>query len=208
MSKKSSSQNLWLLNRKSDIYFSDAKKKGYRARSAYKLLEIDKKFNIIEKAKNIVDLGAAPGSWSQVLIEKNKSNSKIKIFAIDLKSIKPLQNVTMVKNDIADIIETNIYFEKNNFDLVLSDMAPQSTGHRFTDQVKASNLSELALSFAIKYLSINGSFVCKLLGGHHDNSLINQAKKKFNVVHLFKPKSSKVASKEIYLISKGFNNLQ
>ena len=87
-------------------------------------------------------------------------------------------------------------------------MAPQSTGHRFTDQVKAKNLSELALSFAIKYLSINGAFICKLLGGHYDNSLINLAKKKFNVVHLFKPKSSKVASKEIYLISKGFSNLQ
>ena len=208
MSKKSLSQNLWLLSRKSDIYFSDAKKKGYRARSAYKLLEIDKKFKIIENSRNIVDLGAAPGSWSQVLIEKNKSKSKIKIFAIDVKSMSPIQNVTVIKNDIADIIENNIYFEKNSIDLVLSDMAPQSTGHRLTDQLKALNLSELALSFATKYLSKNGAFICKLLGGYYDNSLINQAKKKFKLVYLFKPKSSKAASKEIYLISKGFNNLQ
>ena len=208
MSKKTLSQNLWLLNRKSDIYFSNAKKKGYRARSAYKLLEIDKKFNIIENSKNIVDLGAAPGSWSQVIIEKNKKKSKFKIFAIDVKSIEPLQNVTIIKNDIAAIIETNIYFEKKSIDLVLSDMAPKSTGHRFTDQAKAVNLSELALSFSLKYLSPNGTFVCKLLGGNHDNILINKAKKKFNVVQLFKPKSSKSSSKEIYLISKGFNNLQ
>ena len=187
------------------------KKKGYRARSAYKLLEIDKKFNVIKKNKNYIDLGAAPGSWSQVLVEKvskNPNYKEVKIFSIDIKEIKPISGIITIKDDISTLIERNKYFKSNSIDLVLSDMAPKSTGHRFTDQTKAKSLSKIAFEFANNYLSLNGNFVCKLLGGYYDKTLILEARKKFKFVQLFKPKSSRNESKEIFLICKGFNNLQ
>ncbi|MBF97224.1 MAG: Ribosomal RNA large subunit methyltransferase E [Alphaproteobacteria bacterium MarineAlpha9_Bin4] len=208
MSKKTLSQNLWLRRKDSDVFFEKAKISGFRARSAYKLLEIENKFKILKNNKNIVDLGASPGSWSQVLVKKNLNLSKIKIFAIDIKDIDPIEGVKFIKKDISYILEGNNYFKKNSLDLVLSDMAPNSTGHRFTDQAKASNLAEKALIFAINYLSFNGKFVCKLLGGNNDRLIINRAKEYFKTIKLFKPTSSRKESKEIYLICLSFNNLQ
>ncbi len=211
MAKKTLSQNLWIKRKESDIFFINAKKKGYRARSAYKLLEIDKKFNVIKKNKNYIDLGAAPGSWSQVLVEKISKNAnykEVKIFSIDIKDIEPISGIITIKDDISNLTERNKYFKRNSINLVLSDMAPKSTGHRFTDQTKAKSLSKIAFEFANNYLSLNGNFVCKLLGGHYDKTLILEARKKFKFVQLFKPKSSRNESKEIFLICMGFNNLQ
>ena len=212
MPKKTLSQNLWLKRKGSDLFFAEAKSVGFRARSAYKLLEINKKFNVLKNFKNIVDLGASPGSWSQVLVKEKlakKNKYEINIFAIDLKDIEPIEGVTIIKNDINVILEeSNKFFAKNTMDLVLSDMAPQSSGHRFTDQAKANSLSEKALAFAIKYLEVNGNFVCKLLGGSNDKLLIAKAKQYFKKVKLFKPLSSRKGSQEIYLICIAFNNLQ
>ena len=211
MAKKTLSQNLWIRRKESDIFFINAKKKGYRARSAYKLLEIDKKFNVIKENKNYIDLGAAPGSWSQVLVEKISKNAnykEVKIFSIDIKDIEPISGIITIKDDISNLTERNKYFKRNSINLVLSDMAPKSTGHRFTDQTKAKSLSKIAFEFANNYLSLNGNFVCKLLGGHYDKTLILEARKKFKFVQLFKPKSSRNESKEIFLICMGFNNLQ
>ena len=158
MPKKTLSQNLWLKRKKSDLFFAEAKLHGFRARSAYKLLEINEKFNVFKNFKNIVDLGASPGSWSQVLVKEKlakKNNHDINIFAIDLKNIAPIKGVIIIKNDITAILEeSNKLFAKNTMDLVLSDMAPKSSGHRFTDQAKAASLSEKALAFAIRYSSI------------------------------------------------------
>ncbi len=210
MPKKTLSQNLWLKRKEADHFFAEAKIEGFRARSAYKLLEIEKKFKIFKNYKNIVDLGAAPGSWSQVLAKqtlKKKNNYKTKIFAIDLKDMDPIQGVIIIKDDITSILESSNYFKRNSLSLVLSDMAPKSTGHRFTDQAKASSLSEKALVFAMDYLSVEGNFVCKLLAIDNDRLLINKAKKYFKKVKLFKPKSSRRDSKEIYLICLSFNNL-
>ena len=205
MPRKTLSQNLWLRRREEDHFFAEAKIDGFRARSAYKLLEIDKKFNILNNYKNIVDLGAAPGSWSQVLVKKKlkkQNNYKTKIFAIDLKDMDPIQGVVIIKDDITSILECNKYFKRNSLGLILSDMAPKSTGHRFTDQAQASNLSEKALVFAIQYLSAGGNFICKLLAINNDKILINKAKKYFKTVKLFKPKSSRKDSKESFIICK------
>ena len=211
MAKKTLSQNLWIRRKESDIFFINAKKKGYRARSAYKLLEIDKKFNVIKKNKNYIDLGAAPGSWSQVLVEKISKNAnykEVQIFSIDIKDIEPISGIIIIKDDISTLIERNKYFKRNSIDLVLSDMAPKSTGHRFTDQVRATDLVEKAVTFSQNYLSFNGNFVCKLLGANTNDKLIKEIKKCYKDVKLFKPKSSMKDSKEIYLVCLGFNNLQ
>ena len=159
----------------------------------------------------VADLGAAPGSWSQILAEtlfmKNK-NCNSKIYAIDIQSIEPIENVIVFKKDINNFITESSLIKENSLDLVLSDMSPKATGHRFTDQIRASDLAEKAVYFAQKYLSFKGSFICKLLGANTNDTLIKDIKKQYKEVKLFKPKSSMQDSKEIYLVCLGFNNLQ
>ena len=208
MARKTLSQNLWLRRNRSDAYYKEAKKNKLRARSAYKLIEINKKFKIFKNKKRIVDLGAAPGSWSQVAVsEISKIEKFYKIFSIDLKLIDPIPGVTCIKDDVTNLLEENNFFGKRSIDLVISDMAPNSSGHKFTDQMKAFNLSELALIFSTNYLVREGNFVCKLLGGNYDKGLYLKAKRHFKTVKYFKPNSSRKESKEIYLIGMSFNNL-
>ena len=208
---KKLSQHLWIKRKEADKYFFSAKAYGYRARSVYKLLEINKKFKILKEDISVADLGAAPGSWSQILADtlfRNSKNSKSKIYAIDIKDIKPIENVIIFKKDINDFLIENYTIKANSLDLVLSDMAPKATGHRFTDQFRATDLVEKAIVFAQNYLSLNGNFVCKLLGANTNDTLIKCIKKHYKYIKLFKPKSSMKDSKEIYLICLGFNNLQ
>ncbi len=208
---KKLSQQLWIKRKEADKYFFSAKAYGYRARSVYKLLEINKKFNILKKDIAVADLGAAPGSWSQMLADilfSKSKNSKSKIYAIDIQDLKPIENVIILKKDINDLLIENNTIKANSLDLILSDMAPKATGHRFTDQVRATDLVEKAIIFAQYYLSYNGNFVCKLLGANTNDKLIKDIKKHFKYVKLFKPKSSMKDSKEIYLVCLSFNNLQ
>ena len=209
---KKISQQLWIKRKESDKFFFNAKADGYRARSVYKLLEINKKFNILRENISVADLGAAPGSWSQMLAEilfKKNENSKSKVFAIDIEDMKPIERVVILKKNINEFLEESNLIKKNSLDLVLSDMAPKATGHRFTDQARSTDLVEKAILFAQNYLSYKGNFVCKLLGvNNNNNSLINKVKKNYKHVKLFKPKASMKDSKEIYLICLSFNNLQ
>ena len=206
---KKISQHLWTKRKEADKYFYAAKAEGYRARSAYKLLEINEKFKVFKRNIIVVDLGAAPGSWSQLLSKSllfKKNNCKSRVYAIDIQDIKPIERVIIIKKDINEILkESN--FDKNSLDLVLSDMAPNSTGHRFTDQTRSIDLAEKAFLFAKRYLSVNGNFICKLLGTNNEN-LIKRVKQNFKIVKLYKPKASMKDSKEIYLICLSFNNLQ
>ena len=144
---------------------------------------------------------------ADILFSKSK-NSKSKIFAIDIQDLKPIENVIILKKDINDFLIENNTIKANSLDLILSDMAPKATGHRFTDQVRATDLVEKAIVFAQYYLSYNGNFVCKLLGANTNDKLIKDIKKRFKYVKLFKPKSSMKDSKEIYLVCLSFNNLQ
>ena len=162
---KKLSQNLWIKRKEGDKYFFSAKAYGYRARSVYKLLEINKKFKILKEGISVADLGAAPGSWSQMLAEtlfRKSKNSKSKIYAIDLQDIKPIENVIIFKKDINDFLIESYTIKANSLDLVLSDLAPKATGHRFTDQIRSTDLVEKAIAFAQNYLSLNGNLVCKL----------------------------------------------
>ena len=209
MTRKTLSQNLWLQRKKTDRFFTNAKREGFRARSAYKLIEINNKFSILKTNLRVVDLGAAPGSWSQVVSRTIfKGEIKKSIFAIDINKIAPIKGVITIQENINDMLIKNSYFNNNSLNLVLSDMAPKSTGHKFTDQVNADNLSNIALEFAKNYLKENGNFVCKLLGGNFNKNLILQSKKFFKTVKYFKPAASRKNSKEIYLICLRFNNLQ
>lgn len=206
---KKISQHLWIKRKEEDKYFFAAKSEGYRARSVYKLLEINKKFNILKANIAVADLGAAPGSWSQMLANtllKKKKNFKSKVYAIDIEDIEPIEKVIIFKKNIDEFLTESNFIEKNSLDLVLSDMAPKATGHRFTDKARADNLAEKAVDFAQNYLSLNGNFVCKLLGAN--SNLLEKVKKNYKYVKLFKPKASMKESKEIYLICMSFNNLQ
>ena len=206
--KKSVSQNNWLRRQSNDYYFNLAKKERYRSRAAYKLIEINKKYKLISYSSRIIDLGCSPGSWSQVAISNiNKKTNEV--ISIDIKKMDPLSNCNFILDDIESLLnKKNCFLKYNSYNLILSDMAPNASGHKFTDQAKSDKLSFLALKFSYQYLSDKGNFVCKLFRGGSEKVFIEEAIVKFKKVYLFKPLSSRKESKEIYAICLGFNNLQ
>ena len=205
--RKTLSQNLWLNRLKKDRFVKLSKKEGFRSRAAYKLIEIEKKYKIIKKNSNIVDLGSAPGSWCQVLLKK-LTNRRNKILAIDINNMDLIENIYFLKKDIKQIIDTDNYLLPiDNIGLVLSDMAPASTGHKRTDQLRSEDLCYKALDFSKIYLEKGGNLVLKVLRGNGEQNLKLEAKKKFKKVESFKPIASRKGSKEIYLICMSFNNL-
>ena len=145
--KRTNSQNIWLKRQNKDIFVKLSKAKGYRSRAAYKLIEINKKFKIINQNSKVVDLGASPGGWTQVVVELQ--NKKNQIIAIDKKKMEPVDNCKFIYNDISDFLKYDEVLERNYFDVILSDMAPNSSGHRFTDQANAEKVYYLAQSFAL-----------------------------------------------------------
>ena len=203
--KKTNSQNIWLRRQKKDIFIKLSKAKGYRSRAAYKLLEINKKFNIIKKNSKVIDLGASPGGWTQVIAEIQ--DNKNEIIAIDKKPMDPIVNCKFIYDDISNFLKSNETLQGNYFDVILSDMAANFSGHRFTDQVNAEKIYYLAQEFALKYLAPKGNFVCKFFRNSLEKNIVQKIKKNFNMVKTYKPNSSRKDSKEIYLIAIGFNNL-
>ena len=206
--KKTLSQNIWLSRQKKDKYFHLSKKEGFRSRAAYKLIEIESKYKVIKKKQNIVDLGSAPGSWSQALLKILENKSSSKILAIDINDMKPIKNIIFLKKDIKNILEEESFLLPiDNIGLVLSDMAPSATGHKFTDQTRSEELCCLALEFACKNLERTGNCILKILRGNREQAIKLAARKLFKKVEIFKPISSRKESKEIYLICMSFNNL-
>ncbi len=206
--KKTNSQNNWIRRQNNDYFFNLSKKEGYRSRSAYKLIEIHKKYNIIKPYSKVIDLGASPGGWTQVVsaIQKKKPQN---IIAIDKKEMEPLPNSTFFLDDIESfLIESHDFLKANSYSLVLSDMAPNSSGHKFTDQARAEKLCYLALNFACKYLESEGIFICKYMRGGGEKSFVEEAKKHFKKVNIFKPEASRKESIENYIVCLDFNNLQ
>ncbi len=185
-----------------DHYFKKAKEQNFAARSVFKLEEIDQKFKIIQPHQNILDLGAAPGSWSQYCAKKIGPGGRI--LGIDLSSIEiKLNNAVFVQADLRDLELENII--KNNgftppFDVVLSDMAPRTTGIRVTDQTRSFELCELALDMARKFLKKDGHFVCKLFHSDDFAKLKDLIKNDFHRFEAVKPDSTRKISKEIFLV--------
>ncbi len=185
-----------------DHYFKKAKEQNFVARSVFKLEEIDQKLKIIHANQKILDLGASPGSWSQYCSKKIGPQGRI--LGVDLTSIPlKLSNATFIQADLRDINLEEI-FQQNGFnspfDVVLSDMAPKTTGIRITDQTRSFELCEIALDVAKKFLKKDGHFVCKLFHSDEFATLRDLMKKEFNRVEIVKPDSTRKISKEIFLI--------
>ena len=200
MKKNKISKN-WINKQKRDIYVRQSKLEGYRSRAVYKLQEIQTKFKVINNGMSIVDLGAAPGSWSEFISRKFKN---IKLVAIDLKELDKIENVTHIKGDFTDEI-TQKKIEKNfdeKIDLVISDMAVNTTGNKNVDSLVTGELSIEAMNFSLKILKKNGIFVSKIFMGSSFNEIVDIAKKNFKEFHVYKPPSSRKESKENFIICK------
>ena len=200
MKKNKISKN-WLYKQRNDIYIKRSKLEGYRSRAVYKLEEINKKYKIFKNGIKVVDLGAAPGSWSQY-VSKNVKNAKI--VAIDLKEIELVENTFFIKGNFVDMQnqkKIKEYF-KDRVDVVLSDMAANTTGNKSIDSIVIGELCIDALEFSKNILQIDGRFVSKIFMGSSFNEIIAIAKKIFKEVHIFKPQSSRKESKESFLVCK------
>ena len=189
----------WLNRQKRDFYVKKAKKHGYLSRAAYKLLEIDNKFKIIKNSKNLLEFGAAPGGWSHVALD---INPKINITAIDLLDLKINHpNIKFFKDDYLKFD----YSEKENYyDLILSDIAPNTTGHQSTDHLRITNMLFDIIDLLDKVLINDGSFIAKIWKGSEEKDLVNKIKKKFELVSYFKPDSSRKDSAEIFIVARNF----
>jgi len=189
----------WLKRHKKDFYVKKAKKQGYLSRAAYKLIEIDNKFKILEKSKKVLEFGAAPGGWSQVALD---INPKIEITALDLLELKINHpQITFYKEDY---LKFNYSKKENYFDLILSDIAPNTTGHQSTDHLRISSILFDIIELLDRVLIDGGMLVTKIWKGSEEKELINKLKNKFEIVSYFKPDSSRKDSAEIFIVAKNF----
>ncbi len=200
MKKNKISKN-WINKQKRDIYVRQSKIDGYRARSAYKLIEIDKKFKIFKDGMSVIDIGAAPGSWSQYVVKAFKN---IKLISIDLKNMENIKNAIQIQGDFTDPniqnkIRNNL---KKEADIVMSDMAKNTTGIKDIDAIQTGELCNEAMLFSKEIISKNGFFISKIFMGSSFNEIVAAGKKFFKEVKVFKPKSSRKDSKESFIICK------
>jgi len=199
--KKNKISKNWINRQRRDIYVRQSKVDGYRSRSAYKLQEIDEKFKILKNGISFIDLGAAPGGWSQYAAKKVKSG---KILSIDLKKMENIDNTAQITGDFT---ETNFQAQiKENFkskvDVVVSDMAVNTTGNKSVDSISTGELCKEAIFFAKDMLNKDGKFVSKIFMGSTFNEIVSVANNIFKKVSVFKPKSSRKDSKENFIICK------
>ena len=200
MKKNKISKN-WVNKQRRDIYVRQSKVDGYRARSAYKLIEIDEKFKIFKGGMFVLDIGAAPGSWSQYASKVVKNG---KVISIDLKSIEEIKNTIQIKGDFTDpSIQKKIkdYINKD-LDVVMSDMAVNTTGIKNLDAIQTGELCKEAMIFSKDVISQNGFFISKIFMGSTFNEIVALGKKIFKEVKVFKPQSSRKDSKESFIICK------
>lgn len=202
---RKSSSTQWLQRQLNDPYVQLAHKEGYRSRAAYKLIEIDDKFQFLKPRQNIIDLGAAPGGWTQVAVKRSKGS---RIIGIDLQEMEPIPGATLLQHDfMADDAPELLaqYLEGEGADIVLSDMAAPACGHPQTDHIRIMGLCEVALDFATQYLREGGVFVAKVLQGGAEKELLDAMKKHFKTVKHFKPDASRKDSAETYVVAIDFN---
>jgi len=201
MAKKGSSQS-WMVEHKNDEYVKKAQKEGYRCRAVYKLLEVIERDKIIRHGNKVLDLGAAPGGWSQVAIKS--VGSKGQVIASDILDIEPIPGVDFLQGDFTenDVYEALLTITKGEkMDVVLSDMAPNMSGQLSVDQPKSMYLCELAMDMAIKTLAKNGYFLVKVFQGDGFDAYVKSARAAFKKVNVRKPKASRPRSKEVYLLA-------
>ncbi len=200
MKKNKISKN-WVNKQRRDIYVRQSKIDGYRARSVYKLIEIDEKFKVFKGGISVIDIGAAPGSWSQYASKAIKNGQLI---SIDLKEMKDIENTVQIKGDFTEAnIQNKIKtFLKKSSDVVMSDMAVNTTGIKNIDSIQTGELCKEAMIFSKEVLSKDGYFISKIFMGSTFNEIVALAKKIFKEAKVFKPKSSRKDSKESFIICK------
>ena len=200
MKKNKISKN-WINKHRRDIYVRQSKVDGYRARSAYKLIELDQKFKIFKKGMNIIDIGAAPGSWSQYVSKVVKNG---KIISVDIKTMEEIKNTIQITGDFTEHNVQNqikkIFTEK--IDVVMSDMAVNTTGIKSVDAIQTGELCEEAMTFSKDVISDKGFFISKIFMGGSFNEIVALGKKIYKEVKVFKPKSSRKDSKESFIVCK------
>ena len=200
-SNKTLSSRRWLERQINDPFVLAASEKNYRSRSAFKLLELNKKFRLFKKGDHVLDLGSYPGGWSQVSINAVSGPLYGKVVAIDIKEMQPIKGVNFIRADIKDEKLTLLIKKKiNNADVIISDMAPSATGHKNTDQIRSQVLAEDAFKFACSFLRNKGKFCCKIITGGEVPIFVNMMKEKFQYVKRYKPVSSRKDSAEIFLV--------
>jgi 23S rRNA (uridine2552-2'-O)-methyltransferase len=202
--RRTPSSRAWLERQISDPYVARAKREGLRSRAAYKLAEIDDKFRLLKAGVRVVDLGAAPGGWSEVAARRVAPNGRV--VAIDVLDMKPIAGVAFVKLDFLDETAPARLKEMlgGKADVVLSDMAANTTGHRRTDHLRIMVLAEAAAHFMREVLRDGGSFLCKVLQGGTEPALLSELKRDFASVKHVKPPASRSDSAELYLLARGF----
>ncbi|MFO0069515.1 MAG: RlmE family RNA methyltransferase [Alphaproteobacteria bacterium] len=205
--KRSTSSTRWLQRQLNDPYVQRAKREGYRSRAAFKLLDLDAKFHLLHPGDKVVDLGCAPGGWAQVAVAK--VGAKGKVIGVDLLEVDPVAGADLfvldfLANDAPEIIKARLNGHAN---LVLSDMAANTTGHAPTDHIRIIHLCELAYQFATEILAPGGAFVCKVLKGGTERELLKKMQRDFASVKHAKPASSRADSAESYVVATGFRKI-
>lgn len=204
--KRAKKSRTWVIKQHRDQFFKKAKVLGYRSRAAFKLLELNKKFNFIKSNSNLLDIGATPGGWSQVA---SKMVTSGKVLAVDILPMEKIKNVNFINGDFLE--ETTQQQIKNIFqkkiDVIISDMAENTTGNKSIDSIRTNNLCAEVIKFSINHLDINGVLVCKLFMGDDFILVKDLAKKNFKTVEFFKPESSRSESKETYIFCSTLKSL-
>ncbi len=201
--KRTASSTRWLQRQLNDPYVKQAKAEGYRSRAAYKLIELDEKFGLLKVITRVVDLGIAPGGWSQVV---RKLKPKAHVVGIDLLEVEPIDGVTIFQMDFMDDDAPRVLEEAlgGKAELVMSDMAANTVGHKQTDHLRTMGLVEAGAWFAIENLAPGGTYLAKVLAGGTDTDLLNLLKQHFRTVKHAKPPASRKGSSEWYVIAQGF----
>lgn len=199
---RTTAQQRWLNRQLNDPYVAAARKAGWRSRAAFKLIEIDDRFHLIKPGMRIIDLGAAPGGWSQVAVKRGATH----VAGVDLLPVEPVSGADLVEGDFTDpeMPDRLKVLLGGPADLVLSDMAPNTTGHAPTDHMRIMGLAEGALDFALQVLAEGGSFVTKVFQGGSEQQMLDSMKKAFTSVRHVKPPASRKESSELYVVATGF----
>jgi 23S rRNA (uridine2552-2'-O)-methyltransferase len=206
--KRRPSSTRWLERQLNDPYVAEAKRLGYRSRAAFKLLQLDERFHVLTKGRRVVDLGAAPGGWTQVAVERVRSQEPGggRVVAIDLQEMEPVSGAVILHMDgtTADASARAKQELGGGADVVLSDMAPAATGHQQTDHIRIMGLAESAYETAKELLEPGGAFIVKVWQGGAQKELLDALKREFDTVRHVKPPASRSDSAELYLVALGF----
>lgn len=199
---KTTAQQRWLARQLNDPYVQAAQKQGWRSRAAFKLIELDDRFHLIKPGQRVLDLGAAPGGWTQVAVKRGAA----RVVGVDLLPVEPVAGAEIVEGDFTDpdLPARLIEMLGGKPNVVLSDMAPNTTGHAPTDHLRIIGLAESALDFAIEVLADGGSFVAKVFQGGSEKQMLEPMKKLFESVRHAKPPASRKDSSELYVVATGF----